>query len=79
MYLDKILTGKIRVQLLLNPLNTVYLRGLERYLGVSSNIVREELNKLSDMCLINKESDVLLVKSSTKTNFYPVNTNHPPI
>ena len=61
MILDKIFTGKIRVQLLtkllLNPASTVYLRGLERDLGVSSNTVRLELNKLSDMQLIQEQTD----------------------
>ena len=61
MILDKIFTGKIRVQLLtkllLNPASTVYLRGLERDLGVSSNTVRLELNKLSDMQLIQEQVD----------------------
>ena len=61
MILDKIFTGKIRVKLLtkllLNPPSNVYLRGLERDLGVSSNTVRLELNKLSDMQLIQEQAD----------------------
>ena len=77
MILDKIFTGKIRVQLLtkllLNPASTVYLRGLERDLGVSSNTVRLELNKLSDMQLIYEQTDV----ENTKTKHYTVNTKHP--
>ena len=77
MILDKIFTGKIRVQLLtkllLNPASTVYLRGLERDLGVSSNTVRLELNKLSDMQLIQEQTD----DESTKTKHYAVNTKHP--
>ena len=77
MILDKIFTGKIRVQLLtkllLNPASTVYLRGLERDLGVSSNTVRLELNKLSDMQLIQEQTDV----ENTKTKHYTVNTKHP--
>ena len=77
MILDKIFTGKIRVQLLtkllLNPARTVYLRGLERDLGVSSNTVRLELNKLSDMQLIQEQADTL----NTKTKHYTVNTKHP--
>ncbi|MEN9385918.1 MAG: hypothetical protein RLZZ185_659, partial [Bacteroidota bacterium] len=36
-------------KLLLNPASRVYLRGLERDLGVSSNTVRLELNKLQEM------------------------------
>ena len=54
--LETLLQGKIRVKLLtklfLNPSNTVYLRGLEKEFGVSSNTVRYELNKLSDIKLI---------------------------
>jgi predicted AAA+ superfamily ATPase len=77
MILDKIFTGKIRVQLLtkllLNPSSTVYLRGLERDLGVSSNTVRLELNKLSDMQLIQEQTD----DENTKTKHYSVNTKHP--
>jgi predicted AAA+ superfamily ATPase len=77
MILDKIFTGKIRVQLLtkllLNPASTVYLRGLERDLGVSSNTVRLELNKLSDMQLIQEQTD----DENTKTKRYAVNTKHP--
>jgi len=77
MILDKIFTGKIRLQLLtkllLNPFSTVYLRGLERDLGVSSNTVRLELNKLSDMQLIQEQVD----DENTKTKHYAVNTKHP--
>ena len=67
MILDKIFTGKIRVQLLtkllLNPASTVYLRGLERDLGVSSNTVRLELNKLSDMQLIQEHTETINTKT----------------
>ena len=77
MILDKIFTGKIRVQLLtkllLNPASTVYLRGLERDLGVSSNTVRLELNKLSDMQLIQEHIETI----NTKAKHYTVNTKHP--
>lgn len=77
MILDKIFTGKIRIQLLtkllLNPASTVYLRGLERDLGVSSNTVRLELNKLSDMQLIQEHTD----DENSKTKQYAVNTKHP--
>ena len=77
MILDKIFTGKIRVQLLtkllLNPASTVYLRGLERDLGVSSNTVRLELNKLSDMQLIQEHTETI----NTKTKQYTINTKHP--
>jgi len=77
MILDKIFSGKIRLQLLtkllLNPASTVYLRGLERDLGVSSNTVRLELNKLSDMQLIQEHTETI----NTKTKQYAVNTKHP--
>ncbi len=77
MILDKIFTGKIRVQLLtkllLNPSSTVYLRGLERELEVSSNTVRLELNRLSEMHLIHEHTESI----NTKTKHYSVNTNHP--
>ena len=48
---------QLLTKLLLNPASTVYLRGLERDLGVSSNTVRLELNKLSDMQLIQEQGD----------------------
>ena len=77
MILDKIFTGKIRVQLLtkllLNPASTVYLRGLERDLGVSSNTVRLELNKLSDMQLIQEHTET----NNNKIKHYTINTKHP--
>ena len=54
--IETLIQGKIRVKLLtkllLNPNNTVYLRGLEKEFGVSSNTVRYELNKLSSVKLI---------------------------
>ncbi len=54
--IETLIQGKIRVKLLtklfLNPNNTVYLRGLEKEFGVSSNTVRLELNKLSEVKLI---------------------------
>jgi len=59
--LDQLFSGKIRValltKLLLNPVSKVYLRGLERDLGVSSNTVRLELNKLQEMHLIRVQAD----------------------
>ena len=77
MILDKIFTGKIRVQLLtkllINPASTVYLRSLERDLGVSSNTVRLELNKLSDMQLIKEHTETI----NKKIKNYTVNTKHP--
>jgi DNA-binding transcriptional ArsR family regulator len=75
--LDNFFSGKIRVRLLtkllLNPASKVYLRGLERDLGVSSNTVRLELNKLSEMHLIElREED-----TNAKVKHYAVNTHHP--
>jgi hypothetical protein len=75
--LDNIFSGKIRIalltKLLLNPANKVYLRGLERDLGVSSNTVRVELNKLRDMRLIEVRDD----PENTKVKNYVVNQAHP--
>ncbi|RXK48289.1 ArsR family transcriptional regulator [Aquirufa rosea] len=75
--LDSIFSGKIRVKLLtkllLNPASKVYLRGLERELGVSSNTVRLELNKLNDMHLIQVQSD----PDNSKVKHYSVNIQHP--
>jgi hypothetical protein len=75
--LDTIFSGKIRValltKLLLNPESRVYLRGLERDLGVSSNTVRVELNKLQDMHLIEVQDD----PENTKVKNYVVNQSHP--
>jgi hypothetical protein len=75
--LDNLFSGKIRIKLLtklvLNPDTKVYLRGLERDLNVSSNTVRLELNKLSEMHLIKvQEGD-----SKTKVKHYCINTSHP--
>ena len=60
-------------KLLLNPASKVYLRGLERDLGVSSNTVRAELNKLQDMHLIEAQED----SENTKVKNYLVNQRHP--
>ena len=77
MLLDHLFTGKIRIRLLtkllLNPAAKVYLRGLERELGVSSNTVRLELNKLSEMHLIEIEEE----DAKAKVKHYAVNTRHP--
>ena len=77
MVLDKLFSGKIRVRLLtkllLNPASKVYLRGLERDLGVSSNTVRLELNKLSEMQLIEVQEE----GENAKLKQYSVNTKHP--
>lgn len=74
---DNFFSGKIRVRLLtkllLNPTSKVYLRGLERDLNVSSNTVRLELNKLSEIHLIQvQEAD-----THSKVKHYTVNTQHP--
>jgi predicted nucleotidyltransferase len=58
---------------MLNPGNTVYLRGLERDLGVSSNTVRLELNKLSQIHLIKVQEE----DAHAKVKHYSVNTSHP--
>jgi len=75
MTLDLLLNGKIRVKLLtrllINPASRVYLRGLEKDFGVSSNTVRLELNKLSDLKLIEVDESVSTVKQ------YKANPNHP--
>jgi hypothetical protein len=75
--LDSLFSGKIRValltKLLLNPVSKVYLRGLERDLGVSSNTVRLELNKLQEMHLIQVQSE----EENTKVKHYMVNQDHP--
>jgi len=75
--LDNIFSGKIRIalltKLLLNPASKVYLRGLERDLGVSSNTVRTELNKLQVMNLIEVQED----SGNTKVKNYVVNQGHP--
>ena len=77
MVLDNIFSGKIRIalliKLLLNPGSKVYLRGLERDLGVSSNTVRLELNKLHEMHLIDAQED----SENTKVKNYVVNQAHP--
>ena len=59
-------------RLFLNPLNTVYLRGLEKEFGVSSNTVRVELNKLSEVKLIEVVDNL---ESNQKQ--YRANVNHP--
>lgn len=75
--LDQLFSGKIRValltKLLLNPISKVYLRGLERDLGVSSNTVRLELNKLHEMHLIQVQED----EENAKVKHYVVNQAHP--
>ena len=77
MVLDNIFSGKIRIalltKLLLNPASKVYLRGLERDLGVSSNTVRLELNKLQEIHLIEAQVD----SENTKVKNFVVNQGHP--
>lgn len=77
MILDSLFSGKIRVALLtkliLNPVSKVYLRGLERDLGVSSNTVRLELNKLQEMRLIQVQEE----DKNSKVKYYMVNQAHP--
>ncbi|MEY4570840.1 MAG: hypothetical protein RLZ10_33 [Bacteroidota bacterium] len=74
--IDHLFSGKIRLKLLarllLNPGSQVYLRQLERDLQVSSNTVRQELNKLSDMKLIN-----VVETEESKIKKYIANTVHP--
>ena len=59
-------------RLFLNPLNTVYLRGLEKEFGVSSNTVRNELNKLHAVKLIET-----LEHEDGNQKQYRANPNHP--
>ena len=79
MSIDKLFSGKIRLKLLtkllLNPSTKVFLRGLERDLGVSSNTVRTELNKLSEMQLI--EAQEQHEGDNAKLKQYGANTKHP--
>ena len=77
MVLDSLFSGKIRLALLtklfINPASKVYLRGIERELGVSSNTVRLELNKLQEMHLIQVHDSI----DAKKIKHYSVNINHP--
>ena len=79
MSIDKLFSGKIHLKLLtkllLNPSNKVFLRGLERDLGVSSNTVRIELNKLSEMHLIEEQNQH--AGDNAKLKEYGANTKHP--
>lgn len=59
-------------RLFLNPLNTVYLRGLEKEFGVSSNTVRNELNKLHAVKLIET-----VEHEDGNQKQYRANPNHP--
>ncbi len=63
---------KLITRLFQNPLNTVYLRGLEKEFGVSSNAVRNELNKLHAVKLVETvEND------DGNQKQYRANPNHP--
>ncbi len=72
--LDAIITSKLRVKLLLkffiNPETTAWLRGLEKEFGVSSNAVRQELNKLEEAGIIKSES-------SSYRKLFRANDQHP--
>ncbi len=74
--IETLIQGKIRVKLLtklfLNPNNLVYLRGLEKEFGVSSNTVRVELNKLSEVKLIEKVQN-----TENNQKQYRANPQHP--
>lgn len=68
-----LLSGKIRLRLLmkffLNPGNQEYLRGLAQEFDVSTNTVRQELNKLS-------ETGVLSSHEVLNKRYYQVNEKH---
>ncbi len=77
---DQLFTGKIRLRLLsrllLNPGNQVYLRQLQKELGVSSNTVRLELNKLLEMKLITvAEGEEGKIKKYVANSFHPLYDN----
>jgi hypothetical protein len=59
-------------RILMNPSSQVYLRQLQKEFNVSSNTVRLELNKLTDMKLIQAISG-----DNTKLKIYTANTLHP--
>lgn len=78
--IDQLFSGKIRLKLLarllLNPSSQVYLRQLERDLNVSSNTVRLELNKLSEMKLISTvEVEESKIKKYIANSFHPLYSN----
>lgn len=74
---EHLFSGKIRLKLLsrllLNPGTQVYLRQLQKELSVSSNTVKLELNKLSEMKLI-----AALDSEEGKIKKYRANNLHPP-
>lgn len=59
--LDSLITSKLRVKLLtkffINPEIKAWLRGQESEFGVSSNTVRQELNKLEEANVIRSEEE----------------------
>ncbi len=75
--LEQLFTGKIRLKLItrlfLNPNTRVFLRGLEREFAVSSNTVRLELAKLTEMHLIKEYN----TEVNSKIRAYGVNMEHP--
>lgn len=75
--LEQLFTGKIRLKLLvrlfLNPNTRVFLRGLEREFDVSSNTIRLELAKLTEMHLIQE----FINEDNAKVKEYGVNRQHP--
>jgi hypothetical protein len=75
--LEQLFTGKIRLKLItrlfLNPNTRVFLRGLEREFAVSSNTVRLELAKLTEMHLIKEYQS----EENSKIKAYGVNMEHP--
>jgi predicted AAA+ superfamily ATPase len=66
------ISAKLMTRLFLNPLNTVYLRGLEKEFGVSSNTVRSELNKLLAVKLIETVEN-----EDSNQKQYRANRTHP--
>lgn len=71
-YFKRKISAKLMTRLFLNPLNTVYLRGLEKEFGVSSNTVRVELNKLSAVKLIE-----VVDNPESNQKQYRANSAHP--
>lgn len=72
--LDTLITSKLRVKLLtrffLNPEVRSWLRGLETEFGVSSNAVRQELNRL-------EEADIIRSEEEGNRKLFKVNDTHP--
>ena len=72
--LDSLITSKLRIKLLtkffINPDEKAWLRGLQSELGVSSNAVRQELNRLQQADFLTREDD-------GNRKLYSVNREHP--